>query len=209
MDDQKSYSAGAGTFLGLLPPFLAHEVGVLHPYLLSQEWRQKTQKCTSTGGKRRLVSQAFSPKNEICCSKELSSLSRPLRALSEHSQWSPPPAHASAPRSKPSSAPSMTSRRWTTAPPSLACASEVVLLPAPQQGVLAAHGTHCHHSCRPCRHPRPYPFAGSGGLSHRRRAPTYMPFLTLSHMLLSSSLVPYLPSPCYVTRRDTHTRRAS
>ena len=136
-------------------------------------------------------------------------IARTLLALSEHSQWSPPPAHASAPRSKPSSAPSMTSRRWTTAPPSLACASEVVLLPAPQQGVLAAHGTHCHHSCRPCRHPRPYPFAGSGGLSHRRRAPTYMPFLTLSHMLLSSSLVPYLPSPCYVTRRDTHTRRAS
>ena len=32
-----TFTTGLGTFVGLFPPFLAHEVGMVHPYLLSQE----------------------------------------------------------------------------------------------------------------------------------------------------------------------------
>ena len=35
--DKMTYTTGIGTFWGLLPPFLAHEVGMDHAYLLSQE----------------------------------------------------------------------------------------------------------------------------------------------------------------------------
>ena len=32
-----TFTTGLGMFLGLFPPFLAHEVGMDHAYLLSQE----------------------------------------------------------------------------------------------------------------------------------------------------------------------------
>jgi len=50
-----TYTAGPGPFLGLMPPFLAHEVGIQYAYLLSQEWRQKTQKRTRAGGITQLI----------------------------------------------------------------------------------------------------------------------------------------------------------
>jgi hypothetical protein len=50
LGDLKTFTTGLGAFLGLLLPFLAHEVRMSHAYLLSQEWGQKTPKRTQAGG---------------------------------------------------------------------------------------------------------------------------------------------------------------